>query len=286
MGARPRRFTEAVAVVPVALLLGVAAGGCVSPLRQPAAPLEASTRAGRSDPAELERQARELWDLRPDLDAVRRAAQAWLDAAALDPRSARCADRLAEAVRAHVWLAEHEESAAAREAAAARALDAARHCRERFPDRIDCEYWFAVALGVTARERPATAGKSLALMIEALERVAEREPALEQAGPHRVLALVYLRAPGWPAGPGDEEAGLEHARKAVALAPDFPPNVLALAEALDRNGDAEGARETYERAREQAENWAARGHPDAPAWREEAERALRRLGGAAPKGGR
>jgi hypothetical protein len=43
----------------------------------------------------------------------------------------------------------------------------------------------------------------------------------------------------------------------VGLKPRYPPNLLALAEALAKSGDATGAREAYTRARD-----AAQGAPD------------------------
>jgi hypothetical protein len=64
------------------------------------------------------------------------------------------------------------------------------------------------------------------------------------------------------------------ARRAVRLSPQYPPNLLALAEALAKTGDASGARETYARAHE-----AARALPattaDRDDWLREADLALR-----------
>jgi hypothetical protein len=112
-------------------------------------------------------------------------------------------------------------------------------------------------------------------MVEALERAATVEPALDAGGPDRVLALVRLRAPGWPLGPGDAEAGLASAARAVALAPEHPPNQLALAEALARNGRPREAAAAYERALALAREREASGEPDAPEWAAEAERGRR-----------
>ena len=86
-------------------------------------------------------------------------------------------------------------------------------------------------------------------MLDSLAGAESADPAYDEAGPARVRALVLIRAPGWPLGPGDAEAGLVAARRAVSLRADYPPNQLALAEALRKNGDANGAREAYGRAR-------------------------------------
>ena len=71
-------------------------------------------------------------------------------------------------------------------------------------------------------------------------------------GPARVQALVLVKAPGWPLGPGDPDAGLAAARRAVEIDPAYPPNTLALAEAMSKTGDAGGARRAYSQARELA----------------------------------
>jgi pimeloyl-ACP methyl ester carboxylesterase len=109
-------------------------------------------------------------------------------------------------------------------------------------------------------------------MLDALASAEAVDPQYDEAGPARVRALVLVRAPGWPLGPGDSEAGLAAARRAVALQPRYPPNLLALAEALAKTGDSNGARETYQRARD-----AARALPpssDRDDWLREAEQAL------------
>ncbi|HXI04602.1 MAG TPA: hypothetical protein VNI57_15615, partial [Candidatus Saccharimonadales bacterium] len=116
-------------------------------------------------------------------------------------------------------------------------------------------------------------------IVDAFRQAASIDPNLEDAGPDRALALLYVRAPGWPTGPGDPDLGLEHARKAVSLEPDYPPNQLALAEALGATGDAEGARAAASRAMDLARAREAQGEPDAPEWIDEAKKALKSPGG-------
>jgi Tfp pilus assembly protein PilF len=67
---------------------------------------------------------------------------------------------------------------------------------------------------------------------------------------------------------------LQHARKAVALAPDYPPNEMALGEALAATEDMQGARGAYERALEMARRQADTGEPDASEWIRQAGDAL------------
>jgi hypothetical protein len=85
--------------------------------------------------------------------------------------------------------------------------------------------------------------------------------------------MVYLRAPGWPTGPGDPDLGLEHARKAVKLDPAFPPNLLVLGEALAAIDDVAGSREAYRSALQAALEAERAGDPDAAEWARQAEEA-------------
>jgi hypothetical protein len=136
----------------------------------------------------------------------------------------------------------------------------------------------AISLGVQARERRSTGLDAVGLMVERLQAAIELDPGLDHGGPHRVLALLYLRAPGWPTGPGDPDLGLEEARLALAEAPGYPPNRLCLAEALVATEDPEGGRREYQAAAELAREWLDRGAPDAGEWLEEAESCLDRSG--------
>jgi hypothetical protein len=178
------------------------------------------------------------------------------------------------AVEAQVWLSDHETAPAARESAATVAVQVAQWCPRIAPDLPECDFWLGAALGVQARERPATGLSALSKIEAAFKRAAEGNPEMEDAGPDRALALLYLRAPRWPRGPGDPEQGLVHAKKAVALRPDYPPNRLALAEALAAAGDTAGSLAAGREALRLAEARAAAGDPDANEWVSQARKSI------------
>ena len=157
------------------------------------------------------------------------------------------------------------------------ATEASRHaqaCLSREPQAAACLYGSAVALGLEARAHPTRAGEFLNDMLDTLTRAESADPNYDEAAPARTRALVLLRAPGWPLGPGDPEAGLAAARRAVMLSPFYPPNLLALAEALAKTGDASGAREYYARAHDAA--LALPATPDRDEWLRAADQGLQR----------
>ena len=182
------------------------------------------------------------------------------------------ASALATESRQATRQSQRETSADARGPLIEKALDAGQRCLQIAPTSAECEYALALALGVQARERPSTATQGLKVMVELLQKASIADPGLDHAGPARVLALVLLRTPGWPLGPGDAEAGLESARKAVGRFPDYAPNQLALSEGLLTNGDRAGSKTAAERGLRLAQ--ASTGEPDASEWVRDAEALL------------
>jgi Flp pilus assembly protein TadD len=103
-------------------------------------------------------------------------------------------------------------------------------------------------------------------MAQLLREVVREAPLLDEAGPERVLSLLLARAPGWPIGPGDVEESLVQARRAVELRPDYPPNQVALGEALLKNDARVKAQEALVRAIDLATRAPFASDPDAPSW--------------------
>lgn len=181
---------------------------------------------------------------------------------------------LAAAVAADAKRSDREPDAKVRGELAAEADRDADACLALDPRAAACLYERAVAWGLQARAHPAHADELLKKMLDALTVAESADSSYDEAGPARVRALVLLRAPGWPLGPGDADAGLTAARRAAALRPLYPPNLLALAEALSKTGDASGAHDTYARARDAALTLPAAADRDE--WLHEADEGLRR----------
>ena len=261
----------------LAIAVASAAVSCTPALREPPSidALAARPRpAAPSDAATLLRDADAAWARRPDVTSVGEAEALYLHAAQTDETGIA---GLIGAVRAKAWLADRQADAKAREALAVSAVQTAQWCTRRDSQAAACDYWLAIAVGLQAREMRSTADDGLKTMVAALQRAIERDPSYDEAGPDRIMAIVLTRAPSWPLGPGDVEGALEHAQTAVALKPDYPPNVMALAEALAAAKQKGEARDAYARARASASTRAAAGDPDAAGWIAEIDTAVAKI---------
>ena len=195
-GEMPR--IESKAPVIVAFVAIVVSTGCISALREPP-PLEemaasAREQGGNGRFAEAER----LWSQRT-LDSVQAAAQRYQASITDDDVQL---EALLGATRARIWIADHHEDPDVRLAEAEEAIALGQWCGRVEPEEAECDYLLALGLGLQARERKTTAIDGLPRVIELLQFSVERAPTTDNAGPHRVLALLYMRAPGWPTGPG------------------------------------------------------------------------------------
>jgi hypothetical protein len=264
-----RRRTGPVALlIPLSLVLG-----CTSALKEPPPMTElgvgsgGTSGSGRSV-AQLITEAGLLIDSGADAASVARARGMFLEAARRDEAPV---EAFLGAARATAWLVEHTDDGARRKDLVAEGVQIGQWCRRLYPEVAECRYRLALAVGQQARERASTAVDGLDVMVELLEGVIADAPDLDFAGGHRVLALVLLRAPGWPTGPGDPELALEHARAAAAAFPDHPPNQLVLGEALAENGFGAESRRALELGIELAR---VHSGPDAQEWVEQGEAAL------------
>lgn len=155
-------------------------------------------------------------------------------------------------IKANSARSDRETDGGVRAELADRSMSAADACLAKDSSSAACQYGKAIATGLEARAHPTRAVSLLGNMLQSLKAADALDPDYDNAGPSRVQALVLIRSPGWPLGPGDPDAGLAAARRAVSLRPDYPPNVIALAEALAKSGDEAAARDTYRKARDLA----------------------------------
>jgi hypothetical protein len=253
-----------------ALLL--AASACAAALHEPAplGTMAPGAGGGRSADA-LVAEADAAWARRADPRQAEVAQGLYLDAAAADERRV---DAILGAMRALTFRLERERDGDVRGKLAAQQVELGQWCQRRAPAEPACDYRLAIALGQQARERPSTGRDALGKMVDLLRKAIAAAPALDAAGPHRVYAILLLRAPAWPVGPGDPEAALAEARAAAKLFPDAAENQLVLGEALAKNDAPADARAAYQRAVALAAAARDAGDPDAERLRAEAAKGL------------
>ena len=135
-------------------------------------------------------------------------------------------------------------------------------------------YWFAICLGQILRERGMSGLSLLSEEIKAL-KTAQEEPSIDLGGPSRVLGMLYLKAPGWPAGPGDHDAALELLSEVASQYPSHPLNHIFYGEALLATGDKKTAAQHFAKGKDLAreELWGDIAH----SWQQQAQEQLDQL---------
>ena len=124
-------------------------------------------------------------------------------------------------------------------------LAAGKKAVELEPSRVEGHYYLAQLHGFTAQaQRGGDVKPLLQQLISEGELALKADEKFDNGGPQRMLGTMYARAPAPPVAVGDPEKAVQYLQKAVALAPDFPPNQIFLADALiadERYQDAETA---------------------------------------------
>jgi tetratricopeptide (TPR) repeat protein len=122
---------------------------------------------------------------------------------------------------------------AQREAFAKRGIAACNYALGRQTNCAAGHYYLAMNLGKLAEaEAPSLAAYRLVHEVEReFETAAALDVHFDYAGPARNLGELYFQAPSWPLSIGNKHKAREWLERAAALAPDYPENLLALAEA-------------------------------------------------------
>ena len=184
-------------------------------------------------------------------------------------------ESLWQAARAGVWLAAHVEDESRRAELARQARRAAQTAEDVDPARAEGPYYRALASGLLAEAQPSYGHAAMQEMRDDLLRAAALDPDLDNAGPDRVLGLLYLRAPGPPAGIGSRIRARKHLRAARDRHPEHPEVHLYLGELHATLEDWDAARQSYERVLSLAIPGDAMG--EGQGWRKMAREALAAL---------
>jgi hypothetical protein len=191
--------------------------------------------------------------------------------------------QLLAAVQSDADRIDQTQDSAQRAQLLAAASLSAQQCLALSADHASCQYAQAQVLGLTAREHPLQAAALLKQMLGYLTKAESLDPALDHAGPARLTAVVLLRAPPWPLGPGDVDGAVVAAQRAVQRDSTYPPNLITLAQAEARGASAPQARATFAQAQLAVQAWPGAGSEAAAAatersqWQRTIEQGLRDL---------
>ena len=149
----------------------------------------------------------------------------------------------------------------------------------------EAHYYLAMNSGQLARTKTVGALRLVREMETEFKTAIDLDAKVNYAGPHRSLGLLYKNAPGWPTSIGSRSKARFHLRRATELCPDFPENVITLAEANLDWGETKtvvdglpSLMKTIEKARSQfqGDDWSFEWHD----WETRMEAIRERLGTA------
>jgi tetratricopeptide repeat protein len=163
--------------------------------------------------------------------------------------------QLLAAVQSDADRIDQSSDSAERARLLADATESARQCLQQAPNDAACPYAQAQVLGLGAREHPLEAVSLLKQMLASLAKAEALDPALDHAGPARLTAVVLLRAPPWPLGPGDVDAAKAAAQRALKRDPGYPPNLITLGQTQAKSDGAPAARATFNQAQQAVQGW-------------------------------
>jgi hypothetical protein len=109
-------------------------------------------------------------------------------------------------------------------------INACRTIITNAPRSAPAHYYLGMNLGELARTEFMGALRIVREMEREFKTAASLDPKLDYAGPELCLGLLYRDAPGWPASIGNNRKARSYLQQAVDLAPDYPENILTLAE--------------------------------------------------------
>jgi tetratricopeptide (TPR) repeat protein len=180
-----------------------------------------------------------LYADRSNLANARRAAQAWSDELARDPRAFDAAWKLA---RANYWLGGHLPEAEQRRTFEA-GIEAARKAIAVNANRPEGYFWLAANMGGLAESFGLRQGIKYRKPIkEALETVLRIDPAFQQGSADRALGRWYFKVPGLFGGSNKQAEA--HLRKSLEYNPTSTVTHFFLAEVMvDENRKSEARAE-------------------------------------------
>jgi tetratricopeptide (TPR) repeat protein len=144
--------------------------------------------------------------------------------------------------RACFDLAEFATNNTTRATIAKQGIAACRQAIAKQTDSVPAHYYLGMNLGQLAQTEFVGALKLVREMEREFKIAANLDKSFDYAGPERNLGLLYREAPGWPWSIGSRRKAQTYLEQAVKLSPNYPENVLNLAESCLRWNEPDQAR--------------------------------------------
>ena len=189
--------------------------------------------------------ARGAYEKRADPSQARSAVDLFMQAAVSDPRSY---EALWEGARACYYYGNFARESAPSAEKLAIFDDGVKRARAAValkPDGAEGHFWLGVLVGVHGEEKGIfKALGSVPEIQKEMEACLKLDPAVECAGPHRLLGRLYFKLPFFKGG--DNKKSIEYLEKAVSSCPGNALAKLYLAETLKAEGQKPRARALLE----------------------------------------
>lgn len=109
-------------------------------------------------------------------------------------------------------------------------IDVCRKILESYSKNAAAHYYLAMNLGQLARTKSLGALKLVKQMEPEFLAALNLDKQIDFGGPARSLGLLYRDAPGWPMSIGSKRKAKMYLQQALQIAPEFPENLLVMAE--------------------------------------------------------
>jgi tetratricopeptide (TPR) repeat protein len=116
-------------------------------------------------------------------------------------------------------------------------IDVCRKILTANPKLAEAHYYLAMNLGQLARTKSLGALKLVKEMEPEFQTALGLDKQIDFGGSARSLGLLYRDAPGWPMSIGSKRKAKTYLQQALQIAPDFPENILVMAESDLKWGD-------------------------------------------------
>ena len=151
------------------------------------------------------------------------------------------------AARAAAWLLEFDASLddATRRDLAGRGVGYAETALAANGETVETVLLCGALIGLKLEAARVPLPGKLGRVTDCFERAVELDPGFNDGAPRVALGTLLVKAPDWPAGPGDIERGIELLTRAVLKHRGHPANHYYYGEALLADGQREKAERVF-----------------------------------------